>query len=93
MAYRKVTVTTVPTQVASYNAKRVCITIINYSGSEAFIHTNQTKITAEGFPLAVGATMSLIKADGDDPREALWGQTTTGTADLRVQESWEIEES
>jgi len=92
MTFRKVEVTTVVRQIASYNPKRVCISITNYAGSDAFIHTNQTRVTTEGFPIAVGTTISLIKADGDDPREALWGQTVTGTADIRVQESWETSE-
>jgi len=91
MAFRKVSVGTEPTQVASYNPRRVCITIINYSGSTCFIDTDTKNITSEGFPLAVGSIMSLIKRDGDHPEEALWGQCESGTADLRVQESWSEE--
>ena len=89
MAFRKVKVTTVVTLLAPYNPKRVCMTMINKAGSTAFIHTNKTEITAEGFPLAESSTMSFIKVDGDHPEEALYAQTETGDADIRVQESWE----
>ena len=89
MAFRKVTVTTVVTLLAPYNPKRVCISVINRSGEVAYIHTNQKDIITEGWPLAVESSMSFLRADGDHPEEALYAQTETGTADLRVQESWE----
>ena len=89
MAFRKVSVGTVVVQLASFNPKRVAISIVNASGEKAFIHTNQVEVTTEGWPLAPDASISFIKADGDHPEEALFAQTTTGTADLRVQESWE----
>ena len=89
MTFRKVSVDTTVRQLASFNPKRVCITIINLSGTTAYIHTNQIQVVDEGFPLAEGSIMNLIKADRDHPEEALFTQTSTGTADLRVQESWE----
>lgn len=91
MAFRKVTATTAPTLVLSYNPKRTCWTIKNYSGSTAFISENPTDITTTGFPLGVGEYISYIRKDGDRPEYAIWAQCETGSADLRVQESFEEE--
>ena len=89
MAFRKVSVTTVVAQLASFNPKRVCITIINRAGATVYIHTNQVLVLEEGFPLTENSVISFVKADGDHPEEALYVRTETGSADLRVQESWE----
>jgi len=88
MAFRKVSVGTEPKQIASYHEKRVCITILNRAGSCCFISGNQTGIVEEGFALDVGMILSLVKADGDETREAIWGQCESGSADLRVYESF-----
>jgi len=88
MAFRKVTVGTQPKQIAPYHAKRVCITILNRAGSCCFISANQSGIIEEGFTLEVGMILSLVKADGDETRDAIWGQCETGSADLRVYESF-----
>jgi len=92
MTFRKVSVPTVPKLIASYNPKRVCITIFNNGTAKVYIHHAAVDITAKGFPVDAGASVSFLKADGDDPREAIWGQAETGVQDIRVQESWEIKE-
>jgi hypothetical protein len=88
MAYRKVTVGTVPTPIAAYNPKRDILVLRNYSGSLCFIHDSEANITAEGFPLDVGGIVSFLEKDGDEPSVELWGQTESGTADVRVYESF-----
>jgi len=90
MTFRKVSVPTVPTLVASYNPKRVCITVFNNGTAKIYIHHAAVNITEKGFPLGPSASVSFLKADGDDPREAIWGQSETGIQDIRVQESWEV---
>ena len=89
MTFRKVTADTVVRRLAPFNAKRVCISIFNRSGQTAYIHTNQIDVVVEGWPLGVDCTMSFLRADGDHPEEELFCQTESGTADLRIQESWE----
>lgn len=91
MGFRKVVVGTTPTLVLSFNPRRVCWTIKNYSGSTAFISENPANIVSEGFPLGVGEFISYIKKDGDSPEYAIYAQTESGTAELRVQESFSEE--
>jgi len=92
MAFRKVSVGIQPQQIAAYHPKRVCITILNRAGSCCFLSSNQANIIEEGFALDVGMVLSLVKADGDETREAIWGQCESGSADLRVYESFAEEE-
>jgi len=91
MAYRRVIVGTAPTLIAPYNPKRDVLVIRNYSGSTCFIHDSQTDITTQGFPLAESEVVSFLEKDGDEPSVEVWGQTLSGTADIRVYESFREE--
>jgi len=88
MPFRQVKVTTEPTQICPYDPKRSTITIRNVAGSACYISDSQVDILSKGFPLAVGEVLSLVKKDGDQPEYALWGQTSTGEADIRVIEQY-----
>jgi hypothetical protein len=88
MAYRSVTVGTAPTLIAAYNPKRDVLVLRNYAGSTCFIHDSQVDITTKGFPLAESEVTSFLEKDGDEPWVELWGQTVSGTADIRVYESF-----
>ena len=89
MAFRKVSVGTEVVQLASFNPKRVGVSIIVKSGYTTYVHTNQVGVSTEGWPLDVGASISFLKADGDHPEEALFAVSPDGISDVRVQESWE----
>jgi len=88
MPFRQVTVGTTVTNIVPYNEKRSTIIIRNVSGSTCYIHDSQVDVISKGFPLDVGDVLSLIKKDGDQPEYALYGQTSTGTADLRIIEQY-----
>jgi len=88
MGFRRVSVTTDVTQLASYNPKRVAIVIFNNGTGRIYLSDNPANVVVEGFPLDPGASFSLVKKDGDDPTVALYGQTETGTQDIRIAESW-----
>jgi hypothetical protein len=88
VGFRAVSVPTTVVQLASYNPRRTAIVIINNGTATVYISDNQADVSTQGFPLASGASFSLIKADGDDPTVALYGVASTGTQDIRVAESW-----
>lgn len=84
-------------QCMADNRKRKSWIITNASGSTVFISENQSNVTADGTPLAVGESMDAYLIFGDDPTLALYAQTVVGTADLRIIEGFgevkgEIEE-
>ena len=86
MSYRAVTVSTTPTIIASYNPRRISLTILNYSSTTVFISINPTNIISEGFPIDPGVVITLAREDGDNPEYAFYAQTISGYAELRIQE-------
>ena len=88
MPFRQVKVTTEPTQICPYEPKRSTIVIRNVGGSSCYVSDSQVNITTSGFLLGVGEALALVKRDGDQPEYALWGQTETGEADIRIIEQY-----
>ncbi len=86
MPYRPVTVTTTPTMLAGYDAKRRSISLINNSTVDVFFSQDQAVTTANGFVLKAGSGVTLTREEGDEPEYTLWAVVAAGSADVRVQE-------
>lgn len=86
MSYRQATVTTVPTQIAPWLPRRKSIAIINEGATKAFVSSDQADIVTKGFPLAPGASLSLIAEFGDEPELELFAIVAAGTTDIRITE-------
>jgi hypothetical protein len=86
--FRPVSVSSQVTQIVPYNPKRVGLLLRNYSGSEVFLSNDQVDVLNSGYPLAVGEFISFLTADGDVPELALYAVTASGTANLRVVETY-----
>ncbi len=86
MAYRPVTVATTATQLAGQDLKRRSISLFNNSGADVFFSQNQSITTGNGFVLKAGASVSLVREEGDEPELPLWAVVAAGTADVRVQD-------
>jgi hypothetical protein len=86
MSYRAITVTTNPTVIASYNPRRISLTIVNVGNNDVYISIDPQNIVANGFPLSPGMILTLVREDGDKAEYAFYAQTLTGTAELRIQE-------
>lgn len=88
MVSRQFTASTTGNQAIAYHKGRKGWIIFNNGGSTVFISENQSNITSQGFPLAVGESIDYTEFEGDDPRIPIYAQTTAGTADLRIIETF-----
>lgn len=91
MPARTIIVDTVPRQILPYFPQRVSVSIFNNSGSTAFVSQDPIRVVEDGFPIPVGGNLSLVAALGDEPAWALYAATSTGTAELRIFESFRRE--
>ena len=90
MAFRQITAGIVAQCVVAHNLKRTALTVKNLGAARVFLSYDRTDIIAQGFPVDTGEVISLIEADGDDAKLALFAVTAAGTGDLRIQESFGI---
>jgi len=86
MSYRAITVTTTPTVIASYNPRRISLTIVNVGNNDVYISIDPQNIIANGFPIPSGMILTLTREDGDKAEYAFYAQTLTGSSELRIQE-------
>ena len=89
MPIRQVTVTDAVTRIASYDERRVTLTIANDAGSKIYLSQNRINILSEGFPLDVGEKISFSRERGDEPELELNAQAPAGlSADVRIYEAF-----
>jgi len=86
--FRQVTVGTNPVQIVPYKEGRSGLLIRNYSGSPVFVSTDGGTVTSTGYPLNVGEFLNLLNSDGDASELQVYAQCASGTADLRIVESY-----
>jgi hypothetical protein len=86
MGSYKLTVTTEARNIVPFNSKRVVLIIFNNGDAIAYLSENQVNIIEEGIVLVPGSSIQLLKTDGDDPRYAWYGQTSSGSTELRIYE-------
>lgn len=86
MAHYSIKVTTIPTQIATYNPKRVSLHFFNRGDITVFISEDQTNIVETGIPLSPYASISFHKVENDKPEVAFYAQVETGEATIVVYE-------
>ncbi len=87
MPWRAVTVDTTVRKLASYNAKRLSLSVFHNGTANIFFSQDPTNLTTLGFVLVPSASVTLVKAEGDEPEADLFAVATVGNQDIRVQES------
>jgi hypothetical protein len=75
-------------QIVPYQPGRSGVLIRNYSGSQVFISTDAGSVLTTGYPINVGEFITLLNADGDAAELQIYAQCASGTADLRIVESY-----
>ena len=88
MPTRVVTVTTAPTQILSYNNQRTTASFTNNGTAVIFVSNDQTGITTNGYPIAVGGALDLIRALGDEPQSLWFASVATSTQEMRILEAY-----
>lgn len=88
MPTRPVTVSTVPEVVLPYNNQRTTASLVNEGATTVFVSEDETSIVANGFPIAAGGALDLIRALGDEPQNTLFIQSAAGGEDVRVLEAF-----
>lgn len=86
--FRRATVGTDPVQIVAYQKDRTGVMIRNVGGAEVFISTDQVDIINQGWNIAVGEYVAFLRVDGDAPDLQIYAQTASGTAELRIVESY-----
>jgi hypothetical protein len=86
MSYRAITVSTTPTVIASYNPRRISLTIVNVGNNDVYVSIDPQNIVTNGFPISPGMILTLVREDGDKAEYAFYAQTLTGKSELRIQE-------
>jgi hypothetical protein len=75
-------------QIVSYNRGRSGVLVRNYSGATCFVSPDGSDPLTTGYPVAEGEFLALLRTEGDAPELQLYGQCSSGTADLRIVESF-----
>jgi hypothetical protein len=88
MPTRVVTVTTSATQILSYNNQRTTASFTNNGTAVIFVSNDQTGITTNGYPIAVGGALDLIRALGDEPQSLWFASVATATQEMRILEAY-----
>lgn len=88
MPTRPVTVGTAPTQILAYNNKRTTASFTNNGTAVIFVSEDQAGIATDGYPIAVGGALDLIRAFGDEPQLEWFAIVAAGSENLRVLEGF-----
>jgi hypothetical protein len=88
MATRPVIVETTATEIAPYNNRRTVLSMYNNGTADIFVSQDQTNITSDGYTIAVGGALDLVRALGDEPETQWFGAVATATQNLRVLEQF-----
>lgn len=80
-------------QLWGYNTKRLSAAIYNNGAATVFLSQDQADVTAQGFSLIAGASISFVRELGDEPELAMYCQTAAATVDLRIFESYERQDA
>lgn len=88
MPTRVVTVTTGATPILSYNNQRTTASFTNNGTDVIYVSNDQTLITTNGYPIAVGGALDLIRALGDEPQSLWFASVGSGTQEMRILEAY-----
>ena len=83
-----ITVGTTATRILSYNNKRTSASFTNNGSTTIFVSEDQNDLAANGYPIAVGGALDLIRAFGDEPQLEWFGLVASGSENLRVLEAF-----
>ena len=88
MPTRVVTVTTAATQILSYNNQRTTASFTNNGSAVIFVSNDQTGIATNGYPIAIGGALNLIRALGDEPQILWFASVAAGSEEMRILEAY-----
>ena len=90
MPTRVVTVTTAATQILSYNNHRTPASFTNNGTAVIYVSNDQTGITTDGYPIAIGGALDLIRALGDEPQSLWFASVAAGSQEMRILEAYGV---
>lgn len=88
MPTRVVSVTTAATPLLSYNNQRTTASFTNNGTAVIYVSNDQTLITTNGYPIAIGGALDLIRALGDEPQILWFASVAAGTQEMRILEAF-----
>lgn len=87
MPWRAITVPTSIVEAAGYSPARKSLSLFNLGTAEVRFSQDPSNVSAAGFSLPVGASVTLTRLEGDEPEATLFVVAVSGSQDVRVQES------
>ncbi|MGI0061016.1 MAG: hypothetical protein ACREBA_01025 [Nitrosotalea sp.] len=88
MGYTAVEVTTDVTEILPFSKNRTSFSIFNNGTITCYISQDQDKILSNGYPLDAGASVTIKGSPGTSPQEPIYGQCSSISTDLRVNEQY-----
>ena len=88
MPTRVVTVTTAATQILSYNNQRTTASFTNNGTAVIYVSNDQTGITTDGYPIAIGGALDLIRELGEEPQSLWFASVAAGSQEMRILEAY-----
>lgn len=83
-----VTVTTTATRIVDFAPNRKSITIANAGTGDIFLGVDSSLTSTNGIPLAANEKKVIAVVYGDNPEEEVWALTSSGTQNVRIQETY-----
>lgn len=87
MAWRAFTATSTIQKVLSYNPKRISASIENNGDADVAVSPDPIVVATQGWIIKIGGSITLVKSEGDEPEADLYAVSTSGSQNLRIQES------
>lgn len=88
MPTRSVTVGTAATRILAFNNRRTAASFLNNAAETIFVSEDEFDVTANGYPIAVGGALDLLRVFGSQPQIAWFAASAGGGDDLRVLEEF-----
>lgn len=88
MATRPFTATTATQRIAAWNPRRTSLSFTNNGAAAIFLSQDQTAVTTNGYVVAAGGALDLIRALGDEPHLEWFVQTAAVNVNVRILEAF-----
>ena len=88
MATRPFTAGTATAKIAADNPRRTALSFINNGAADIFLSQDQSAVTTNGYVVAAGNGLDLIRALGDEPQTEWYVQTAAVNVNVRVLEAF-----
>jgi len=88
MPTRGITVNTNSGQILQYNNRRTGASVFNNGTVQVFISEDNNDIANQGYPIAAGGAIDLVRTFGSNPQDQWFAITASSSANVRILEEY-----